>query len=1102
MPVFNPKKSFTLSGENINFTQRVFFGEEEVEELFYLNNTGLSGEVPAGAITDEISIQINEGLLSLGKQNIILDSSSQVLTSGLLSGFVSGAAGDIIQISGENFYRITDVNFGIGVGKASQFSVLSDNVIEVVVPTGATYDEITVFSSLRTGANGNISLASGKTSNKFVPIPVVTGINSGQLKNGQDFIIGGQALSGVTGVSVNDVIFNNFESLGATGVKAEVPTGTQVGGHVFRMPKGPVNLLLASGVSHQPPSGFFFSPLAEVVSISAGNTTGTNMIISGNNFNSGLFYTGEGNGDSCLVAIGDQTGNFKITTDAGGYNRLTGIVPTGLKMGISGGNVAVGDAEITRHSISLFSDNYPEQYPSEVLFRPGIGSPTVSSLSPNSGVGATSVIIEGDNLFGITGVNFRGGNVGIGTEFAENSIVGMVPGKSIMATIPDTNSFATGGGYLDLDVSGFFGGVSIESGFFVYSIPRIHTITPGGSGITPGSTGTIYGEGFYSGTTVNLYGGNGALSNQNFQRQLAISGYSDNYDEIVFYYPNIFETGNLYGIRVENDRAGTSLYGVTGFKSPTLSGVSLTTGVQGEPVTVSGFFDELDPSGVKIGDKIVEDFVRTDTTGITFTIPKKTSTNLISINTSGGFVSSTGLLNIIPAKPDLSGYYPQQTGQRPETFDSSAQVFAINNTITLTGESLNLVTGISFTGLGMNSQIGINNFVSKSPQELSFVLPTGVNAQSGNFIVKDFLNRETVSPFSMNLIQSSGFNTNLLPGELLDLSGENVTGMNLRFPDLTGGFREPEIISNAVSGGLGVLSVRIPSGIVDGSVLISGNSNTSAGELFDFNPLPVVTGVTGFNSSYQSTTGNLVSVTGVNFNSNIYGSGDNFISISGTGNGLSQTQIEEYEILNISTGSGIGANSPEPLYSKIDFRLDNSFIGTGQFFIGNNDNADFSAKQISFFPQSYVINGTRVNVTGYGPSRGVTGSNVELTGEGLRAVTGVFFQIPSGSNLESEFTINSPTKITATVPKEGIESRGMANILLSGGTNQNVGQFEMILDASVVEFNIVEEDDVPASSTRVGNFTQKETINGTVFLVTRTRFPDGTTAIISSTPQA
>jgi len=113
----------------------------------------------------------------------------------------------------------------------------------------------------------------------------------------------------------------------------------------------------------------------------------------------------------------------------------------------------------------------------------------------------------------------------------------------------------------------------------------------------------------------------------------------------------------------------------------------------------------------------------------------------------------------------------------------------------------------------------------------------------------------------------------------------------------------------------------------------------------------------------------------------------------------------------------------------------------------------------------------------------------------------VFFQIPSGEPLRSNFVTNSDNKITAPVPKEAIESRGMTSLLLSGGTNDTVGDFEVILDASVVEFNIVEEDDVPASSTRVGNFTQKETINGVVFLVTRTRFPDGTTAVISSVPQ-
>ena len=116
-------------------------------------------------------------------------------------------------------------------------------------------------------------------------------------------------------------------------------------------------------------------------------------------------------------------------------------------------------------------------------------------------------------------------------------------------------------------------------------------------------------------------------------------------------------------------------------------------------------------------------------------------------------------------------------------------------------------------------------------------------------------------------------------------------------------------------------------------------------------------------------------------------------------------------------------------------------------------------------------------------------------------MTGVFFEIPSGETLRADFTINSATKITATVPKEGIESRGMTNILLSGGTNDSLSNFEVILDASVVEFNIVDADDTPASSTRVGNFTQRETVNGVVFLVTRTRFPDGTTAVVSSTPE-
>ncbi|HAI44608.1 MAG TPA: hypothetical protein DCM40_44170, partial [Maribacter sp.] len=71
----------------------------------------------AEAVTDNILIETNEGIIDLGPQNIVLDSLSQVIVSGLDANNVSGEAGSLVTISGENFYSITDVNFGTGIGR-------------------------------------------------------------------------------------------------------------------------------------------------------------------------------------------------------------------------------------------------------------------------------------------------------------------------------------------------------------------------------------------------------------------------------------------------------------------------------------------------------------------------------------------------------------------------------------------------------------------------------------------------------------------------------------------------------------------------------------------------------------------------------------------------------------------------------------------------------------------------------------------------------------------------------------------------------------------------------------------------------------------------
>jgi hypothetical protein len=329
--------------------------------------------------------------------------------------------------------------------------------------------------------------------------------------------------------------------------------------------------------------------------------------------------------------------------------------------------------------------------------------------------------------------------------------------------------------------------------------------------------------------------------------------------------------------------------------------------------------------------------------------------------------------------------------------------------------------------------------------------------------------------------------------------------------------------------GVSSVTVEVPTGIIfSNSLRLTGRANTE-GVLSPspFSPTPTITGISGFNASNQVTSGTDISITGLNTNAvnsvqSSLDSGLNYsvenkwVGITGTGKGTNSAEAHLYSLASAATGNT--SLSSSTFYTEYFLNLDSSFIGTGQFFLlsaeeGGDDISDdefqasflatggYLPNQISYFPGQYIINGTRVNATGYGPTRGVTGENVLISGAGFNEVTGVFFQIPSGAPLYSDFVINSDNKITAPVPKEAIESRGMTSLLLSGGTNDTVGDFEVILDASVVEFNIVEENDLPASSTRVGNFTQKETIGGVVYLVTRTRFPDGTTAVISSVPQ-
>ena len=1094
MPTFYPKKLFTISGRNMNFTERVMFGDEQVSSLEYLDTTGISGVVPPAAYTREVFLEAGDDVINLGIAQVVLDSASQVTVSGISSSYVSGKAGDLIEISGENFYQVTDVKFG-GVNSPS-FSVLSPDAIQAVVPEDAHYFGVSVFSSLRTGLNGSTSEASGITNNKFVPIPEINTLSSGQLCSGEILKINGASFSGATGVSVNNIELESFQVNSSNEVQGTIPSGNV---------RGVPNLLLQSGVSLGAPSVLAFKPLSRITGVQDGKLLGSSVRISGENFTSGILYSGI-EVDKYLVSIGGETGLFTLTND----KLLEGTVPTGLNVSVSGdvANVGAGSFKISSHAVSAYSSSYPEQYPSQITFTPGIGSPSITSVSPETGIGGDVITLEGTNFFGLTGINL--GNVGVGTETPYLSTVD--PGKKVTFTIPTSASYDTTGTLLGITLSGYFGSSAGTDSLNILGSPSVSEIYPV-SDVLPGSTGSVYGSRLYSGIT-DLYLYDTSLNPQYFITDLEISGYGSNSDQIIFTYPNSFNTGvSSYRIRTKNRRGGTTTV-ITTVDSPVLSGFSPLSGEYLDTVVISGYFEGIVPSGLSVGDFVVDTYTQNSTTGIDMTIPYNSLSDVINISTSGGFTTSSKILGVSPSKPIISEYYLGE-GNAPASVNQD-QVFSAGDSMTISGKGVNLTTGVLFSGESDSFVVG--NFIRKSPSSLVLKVPASINSGSGSFIVEDFLSRQTESPYDINITRLRDFSNYLLPADTFRLSGENVTGLDVRFPYATGGYISVPALTNSVSSNIDEITVSVPSGISYGQISVSGRDNPEAGvSLGDFVPLAVITGVAGFGSSNEVATGDRVTVTGVN----CYDTGNPYLTvgISGTGNAAGTPQFYFYDtfLSGFSTGLGLGSDT---FYQSMKVNIDGGFIGTGRLFLSNpwdtgvasvgsyfgSESYSYVQNQMDFFPDEFVITGTRVNATGYGPLRGITGSNIEISGEGFSAVTGVGFEVPTGYEGTSScyyagFTIDSDNKITATVPGRAIEVKGEVNLVLSGGTNDTVGPFEVLLDASVVEFEVNNQDAIPASSSNVVNFTNRETVNGVVFLVTRTKFPDGTTTIVSSTPE-
>jgi len=514
-----------------------------------------------------------------------------------------------------------------------------------------------------------------------------------------------------------------------------------------------------------------------------------------------------------------------------------------------------------------------------------------------------------------------------------------------------------------------------------------------------------------------------------------------------------------------------------------------------------------------VGEVDVEGFTTqsngANVSGVEFVVNEDVGSDKIGVFTRGGNVFSETNLVVVPGKPIVSGYWVGKKGsEKPATINYD-QVVAAGGNIHVSGRRLDLIEKLEVSG--ESSKFTSTLLGGGTYEGLDFSVPNEINPNSGLFNFVDYLDRTGTFDTScdgsgLNLFSLTGLDQWKVPGSSIVASGNNLSGLNVLFS----GGNNDEIAGYNISSsgidldpvnGIETISIAVPTGILNSSLAtFTGQSNlrvyTTPTALHS---LAVVSGVKGLTAGAINTGSNFI-ITGVNFQSSISPvSGDPVALISGTGyqNGVTGETTGGIFANLYETGLS-GTNSS--FISVIQSTSNTEFIGTGNLILLNGGNfedhsfssypklysnfasspsAPYQGDQIDYFSETVTLNGTWVDATGFGPSMGITGSTVEISGQGFNAVSGVYFSTEKGTTSSAlsvpvegniiqratDITINSDNKITVKVPRVAVSQRTDTQILISGGTNDSIGPFSVLPDAPGFVSNVVELDEfVPSPS--------------------------------------
>lgn len=435
-----PGNPVYLFGSNLSNVYDVRFNGERDNSFQIINDGLIISTMPLNALTGQIYLKGFGGeTYSPTNYNLTY---FPISVTGVSP--ITGKAGNKIFIYGDNFYKISSVNFS---GKATgEFQKINSKTLIVKIPDTGRWSKISVISSGR-----NLT---GLSTERFVIFPTISTMNPNSGISGTRVDVTGYNLDTITGVYIGNIQTTGFTINSTSGL-----TFYGTSGNILEY----VKFFGQSGVWTQSESKF--QPVVKLLGIDPqSGSAGLRMRITGQYIFDYLLHSGITVSGVMINFNGGYTGFYLDSSNSG----ISAPNFTGVLTGIIPENAISG-------KIYLVQSDGVTSYPSDFSFNKSYSAPLITNLTPNYATSGQlySFSLVGKNLVNITLVRLSGisltnrnSSISVGSNNLYSDLLGL---KLNVLNVDLNNVLGIYTGLHSVLVSGNYG--------FTYSNTRVHLIT-------------------------------------------------------------------------------------------------------------------------------------------------------------------------------------------------------------------------------------------------------------------------------------------------------------------------------------------------------------------------------------------------------------------------------------------------------------------------------------------------------------------------------------------------------------------------------------------------------------------------------------------------